>query len=152
MVYIESNLSLPVSLSIKREELRMGTSVKRDKYNAERHGRLHHGQCVKQETNTKMPDYKLTRDEMEPIIRGSAGSREWEIITADPKIIRRMDKQGYRPDGKQNPHGFLSFTVPADRVRIGKAEKAKRGFAAKKSVGLHNNVTSGNQNSPGMVG
>jgi hypothetical protein len=89
---------------------------------------------------------------METVIRGNAGSREWEIVTANPRIIRRMEKQGYKPDERPNPWGYVSFTMPFDRVRIAKVEKSMRGFAAKKSVALHNNAVSESQNSSAMVG
>jgi hypothetical protein len=85
-----------------------------------------------------MPDYKLSREEQETVIRGNAASQEWEIVTADPRIIRRMAKQGYQPAERTNPWGYVSFTVPLDRVRILNAEKRKatgRPFAGKESLG-----------------
>ena len=75
----------------------------------------------------------------------------WNICTADPRIIRRMEKQGYKPDARPNPWGYVSFTLPFDRVRIAKAEKSKRGFAIKKPMALHNNTVPGNQSSSAMV-
>ncbi len=88
-----------------------------------------------------MSDYKLTREEMETIIWGNAGSQTWDVCTADPRIIRRMEKQGYRPDTQTNPWGYVSFTVPFDRMKIAKAEKSKRGFAIKKPMALNNNAS-----------
>ena len=74
-------------------------------------------------------DFKLTREEMETIIRGNASSKEWDICTADPRMIRKMEKQGYKRDQQENPWGYVSFTVPWNRVKIMKAEKRKTGFA-----------------------
>ena len=136
-----------MSLAVKNEK--SGTiPVKNTKSKAESHRFLD----VEHVRRAAKTNYKPTREEMETVIRGNSGNPNWEIVTADPRIIRRMGKQGYKPDDKPNPWGYVSFTVPADRVRIGKAEKTKRGFAAKKPVELHNNVVFGSQNSSGMVG
>ncbi len=43
-----------------------------------------------------MVDFKLSREEQETVIRGNAASQEWEIVTADPRIIRRMARQVLR--------------------------------------------------------
>ncbi len=72
-----------------------------------------------------MTNCRLTREEQETIINGNAASQEWEICTADPRIIRRMTKKGYHPDKRENPWGFVSFTVPFGHVKILKAEKRK---------------------------
>ncbi len=69
--------------------------------------------------------YKLAGEERETTINGNAASRSWEVVTADPRIIRRMAKQGYKPDSRENPWGYVSFTVPFDRIAIRKAEKRK---------------------------
>ena len=98
-----------------------------------------------------MADYKLTREEQETIIRGNAASKEWEIVTADPRTIRRMERQGYKPDDRPDPWGYVSFTLPFDRIAIRKAEKRKTGFAVKKAVALHSGVVSGSQKVAGTV-
>ncbi len=67
--------------------------------------------------------YKLTLEERETVINGNAARRTWEVVTADPRIVRRMAKQGYKPDERDNPWGYVSFTVPFDRVRILRPEK-----------------------------
>lgn len=72
-----------------------------------------------------MANYQLTREEQETIIRSYAASRTWDICTADPKIIRKMKRQGYVPDDRPNPWGYVSFTVPYSRVTIRRAEKRK---------------------------
>ncbi len=98
-----------------------------------------------------MTDRNLTKEEMETIIRGNAASKEWEILTADPRMIRRMGKQGYRPDDRPNPWGYVSFTLPFDKVKIVKAERRKatgRPFPSKSSA---NSRVSGNQSSTAMV-
>src|SRR4030095_2177668 len=68
---------------------------------------------------------KLTQEERETIIRASAADRTWDIITADPRVTRRLQKKGYKPDDRKNPWGYVSFTVPFDRVKFLKAKKRK---------------------------
>jgi hypothetical protein len=67
----------------------------------------------------------LTREEQETVIRGNAAAKTWEVVTADPRIKRRMEKQGYKPDSRRNPAEYLSYTVSFSRVRILRAEKRK---------------------------
>lgn len=83
-----------------------------------------------------MGDYKLTREEMETVILGNAASQEWQISTADSRIIRKLAKQGYQPGGRENPSGYASFTIPYDRLRFLKAEKRRTGFALRAKLGL----------------
>lgn len=96
--------------------------------------------------------YRLNKQEMETIIRGSAGSQEWEIVTADPRMIRRLEKQGYKPDIGTNPYGYLSYTIPFDRVRIAKAEKRKLPEGHSFLKRTRNSVASGDQNPAERVG
>ncbi len=72
-----------------------------------------------------MVTYRLSREEQETVINGNVASQTWDLITADPRIIRRMEKQGYTPDQRQNPWGFVSFPVPFDRLRILRREKRR---------------------------
>ena len=66
-------------------------------------------------------DYKLTLQEQETIINGNSASKEWDILTSDSRIIRRMDRQGFKPDGRSNPWGYVSYTIPFDKISILKA-------------------------------
>jgi len=97
-----------------------------------------------------MTDIRLSRDEQETIIRGSAASREWEVCTADPKMIRRMHRQGYIPEARPNPWGYVSFTVPFNRIAIRKAEKRK--VTGKPFSGHANSHASENHLSISIVG
>jgi hypothetical protein len=84
-----------------------------------------------------MSDYRLTREEQETVILGNAAGKTWDICTADPRMIRRLEKQGYKPDDRPNFWGYVSFTLPLDRVKIAKAEKRKasgRPFASQKAA------------------
>jgi hypothetical protein len=72
-----------------------------------------------------MSNFKLTREEQETVILGNAASQTWDICTADPRIIRKLEKQGYKPDDRPNPWGYVSFTLPLDRVKIAKAERRR---------------------------
>jgi hypothetical protein len=65
-----------------------------------------------------MSEINLTREEQETIIRSNAASKTWEVVTADPRIMRRMERQGYQADPRKNPWGYVSFTIPFDRVKI----------------------------------
>jgi hypothetical protein len=76
-------------------------------------------------TARKERNVDLTREEQETIIRSNAASKTWEVVTADPRIIRKMDKQGYHKDERRNPAEYVSYTIPFDRIRILKAEKRK---------------------------
>ena len=80
------------------------------------------------------------------MILGNAASQEWNICTADPRIIRKMAKQGYKPDVRENPWGYISFTVPFDRVRIARAEKRKLPEGHSFLKRTRNSVVSENQN------
>lgn len=80
---------------------------------------------------------KLSRDEMETIIKGNAASTEWEIVTADPKVQRKLARQGYRPDERPNPWGYQSFTIPFGKVRIAKAQSSRRGKPFGGRANLH---------------
>jgi hypothetical protein len=78
-----------------------------------------------------MPEYKLTREEQETCIIGNAASHEWDVCTADPKMIRKFKRQGYTPEARKNPWGYVSFKVPFRRLTVRKAEPQKaRGAAA----------------------
>lgn len=81
----------------------------------------------------------LTREEQETVILGNAANRIWEIVTADPKMIRRFKKQEYKPDDRPNPCEYVSLTLPLDRVKIAKADKRK---ASGKPFALKNTANS----------
>jgi hypothetical protein len=100
--------------------------------------------------------YRLTRVEQETVIRGNATNHDWDVCTADPRIIRKLEKQGYCRDTRKNPWGFVSFTVPFARVRFLRAEKRKVTGAAlahtiKKLRGVSLESVGEDQSSPAMV-
>ncbi len=99
---------------------------------------------------------RLSKEEQETVINSNAASRTWDVCTADPRIIRRLERQGYKPDERENPWGYVSFTVPFDRVRILRPEKRKAsGVAAQKQQERLQRpsleMISDSQNPPGMV-
>lgn len=67
----------------------------------------------------------LSREERETVILGNAASREWEVCTADPRIIRKLERQGYKREGRENPWGYVSFRLPFNRLSIRKREGRK---------------------------
>ena len=69
---------------------------------------------------------ELTREEMETVIRSSAADKEWDIVTADPRMIRYLEKRGYKPKpDHQFQEPFVQFTVPFGRLRFLSTEKRK---------------------------
>jgi hypothetical protein len=72
-------------------------------------------------------EYKLTREEQETVINCSAADREWTVLTSDPRIIRKLERQGYRTiDAAKNPWGYQSYRVPFGRISIRKRETQAR--------------------------
>jgi len=62
---------------------------------------------------------KLTNAERETVIRCSAIDKEWEVVTADDRIIRRLKKRGYKVEAdKQMGNPYVKATVPFGRVSI----------------------------------
>jgi len=68
---------------------------------------------------------ELTREEQETIVRTNAISKTWEVVTADPKIIRQLERKGWTRDERKNPSGYYSFTI--DRLSFPRKEKRKLG-------------------------
>jgi hypothetical protein len=69
----------------------------------------------------------LTREEQETIIRSSAADQEWDICTADPRIIRKLEKRGYQKEDRRNPTPYVSFRIPFKRLSfLSAAERPQR--------------------------
>lgn len=69
---------------------------------------------------------KLTRDEMETVIRSSAADAVWDIVTADGRMKTKLRRAGYQPIADhQLSDPYQKYAVPFSRVRIGRAEKRK---------------------------
>jgi hypothetical protein len=66
----------------------------------------------------------LSREEMETVIRCSAADQEWDIVSADPRMIRYLEKRGYQKivDEQLSAPYFL-FKVPFRRLRFSAKEK-----------------------------
>jgi hypothetical protein len=92
---------------------------------------------------------RLTRDEMETVILGNAAGATWDVCTADPRIIRKLERQGFKADNRPNPWGYISFTVPFDRIRIAPARK--RTPTGKPFQRHANTRVESDQNLPAMV-
>jgi hypothetical protein len=85
------------------------------------------GRSVKPPTSVdtaRRRNYKLTREEQETVINCSAVDREWTVITSDPRIIRKLERQGYKTVDSKSPWGYRSFRVPFSRISIRKRESA----------------------------
>jgi hypothetical protein len=66
----------------------------------------------------------LSREEMETVIRCSVADQEWDIVTADPRMIRYLEKRGYQKIvDEQFKAPYFSFKVPFRRLRFLAKEK-----------------------------
>jgi len=79
-------------------------------------------------------EYKLTPEERETVIRCSASDRQWDIMTADVRIINKLTKRGYKQTADKNPWGYVSFKIDFDRVRFGPAVRQKRPNAFRRTT------------------
>jgi hypothetical protein len=68
---------------------------------------------------------KLANEEKETIFRCSAADREWDIVSADLRIINKLKKRGYIPMQDETPWGYTRFVMDFDRLRIGPAVRIK---------------------------
>jgi len=68
---------------------------------------------------------KLSREEMETTILGNAVSNsDWTITTADPRIIRKLQKLGW--ESKALGAGpYLRFILPFPKIRFARPENRK---------------------------
>jgi len=71
-------------------------------------------------------EIKLSPEERETVFRCSAADKQWDIMTADSKMINKLTKRGYKPTERTNPWGYVSFCIDYDRVRIGPAIRVKK--------------------------
>jgi len=67
---------------------------------------------------------KLTRAEMETIVRTSDADDCWVISTVSPKFIRKFERLGYQSDDTAlNPDGYRTFKVPLNQVSFRRPRK-----------------------------
>jgi len=69
--------------------------------------------------------YKLTREETETVIRGDARHGDWDVMTADPTVVRYLQRQGYELKTDHQQSCYVSCRIPWGRVRILKKEKRR---------------------------
>lgn len=79
----------------------------------------------------------LTNEERETVIMGNAACQEWDIVSADPRIIRKIERAGWKAEADLDPWGAKRFKIPLPRLSFrrpvsdkdrerGKALAAKR--------------------------
>ena len=61
--------------------------------------------------------HRLSLEEQETIIRCSAADSEWDICTADSRIISKLKRSGYEPKpDHQFSAPFVKFTLPLNAI------------------------------------
>lgn len=95
-------------------------------------------------------NYRLTKEEQETSILGNADSREWDIVTADPKYIRAFERKGWKAEGPADEFGAKHFKLPlrAIGIRTSKKRLGGAGIAALQA----RKASRIDQNPPDMVG
>jgi hypothetical protein len=73
-----------------------------------------------------MKEYKLSAEEKETVIRSSAADKQWDVMSADSRIINKLTKKGFKQTQAKNPWGYVSFKIDFDRVRFGPATRVKK--------------------------
>lgn len=61
---------------------------------------------------------KLTKAEQETIIRAAGDDKEWHVWSDDPKMVRKLKKQGWDVDG-----GFCK--IPLNGITIRKRDSVE---------------------------
>ena len=69
--------------------------------------------------------YRLTKAEQETVIRCSAADQEFDVCTADPKVIRYLRRQGYHPEPDYQFPDHMSCKVPFRKLRIRRIAELK---------------------------
>jgi hypothetical protein len=82
--------------------------------------------------NSVTKTYRLTKEEQETVIRSSAADQEWDVCTADPRVIRYLKRQGYEPEPDYQLRDHLSCRIPYRKLRISK----KAGLTAEQKARL----------------
>ena len=59
-----------------------------------------------------MTNHNLSREEQETSILGNADSREWDIVTCDPKYIRAFERKGWKAQEPADEWGAKRFKLP----------------------------------------
>lgn len=54
------------------------------------------------------------------MIRSSAADQEWDVITADPRMVRYLKRQGWELKTDHQIPAPVSYKVPFRKLRIGR--------------------------------
>jgi hypothetical protein len=79
-----------------------------------------------EESLTDRKSASLSRMEMETSILGNADSREWDIVTSDPKYIRAFERKGWRAVAPADHWGAKRFKLPLRAIGIRSAKIVPR--------------------------
>lgn len=80
-----------------------------------------------EEAGTEQKSAALIRMEMETSILGNADSREWDIVTCDPKYIRAFERKGWKAEGPADSWGAKRFKLPLRAIGIRSLKKRAGG-------------------------
>jgi hypothetical protein len=69
--------------------------------------------------------YRLTKEEQETVIRCSAADQEWDVCTADPRMIRYLTKRSWTRQPDYQDSTFLFCRLPFAKLRVLRPEKRK---------------------------
>ena len=94
-----------------------------------------------------MSHYKLTREEQETVIRSSSADSEWDVVSADPRFIRYLKRQGFTLEVDYQLSDHLSCKVPFRNLRVSK----RRNLTDEQKARMANRLKSVSRNraSPG---
>ena len=76
-----------------------------------------------EETVIDQKSPRLIKMEMETSILGNADSREWDIVTCDPKYIRAFERKGWKAAGPEDEWGAKRFKLPLRAIGIRNSKK-----------------------------
>jgi hypothetical protein len=68
---------------------------------------------------------RLTKEEQETGIRSSAADQEWDVCTADPRMIRYLTRRGWTLQPDYQDSTFLFCRLPFAKLRVLRPEKRK---------------------------
>jgi hypothetical protein len=71
-------------------------------------------------------EHKLIKMEQETSILGNADSREWDIVTCDPKYVRGFERKGWKAEGPADEWGAKRFKLPLRAIGIRNSKKRPR--------------------------
>lgn len=66
----------------------------------------------------KRESNKLLKHEMETVLINNAASKEWQLSSSDPKIVRKLERQGWVAISEIKDWHEKTFRLPFSRIGI----------------------------------